>query len=179
MAVWMWSSFLLLAAEPPAAAAATDATAATAAPPVEDAGVVRLVVPVGEPVDAVRRRVGEHPGGVSLAFAGAGWGWTADDVEAFVYRAIEARNLRSLDLHGQPVGLGGAKAIAASPHLGALRALDLVGCDIAEAGARALAYSPGLGALERLRVDATVGARGLAALKERYGARVEVVEPPR
>lgn len=132
-----------------------------------------LTFRTGTPLAEVRAALAAHPEGVALDLDRAGKGWTGDDVEALVYRSIEARNLRSLDLSGNPIGAPGAMAVAASPHLAGLRRLDLSGCGIGEAGARGLAYSEGLGALEWLRIDTKdAGTPGLAELKERFGERV-------
>ncbi|MFZ5479604.1 MAG: hypothetical protein ACOZNI_22755 [Myxococcota bacterium] len=143
------------------------------APPVAAEQAAPLSFPAGTPIAEVRAALAAHPEGVALKLAKGPRAWTGDEVEALVHKSPEARNLRALDLSGNPVGSAGAMAIAASPHLGALRSLDLSGCRIAEAGARGLAYSEGLAALETLRVDAKdPGPRGLEELKARFGAKL-------
>ncbi len=127
----------------------------------------------GTTVADVRAALAQHPGGVGLTLARSARAWTADEIEALIHRSSEARNLRTLNVSGNPIGSAGAMAIAASLHLSALTALDLRGCRIGEAGARGLAYSEGLGALTRLWISAAdPGPLGLAALRERYGDRL-------
>ena len=64
-----------------------------------------------------------------------------------------------------PIGSGGARLLAASPHLGRLTALDLGSNEIDDAGVEALAACPGLARLTELVLsDNRVGDTGAQAL---------------
>lgn len=67
----------------------------------------------------------------------------ASDVAGFL-AALDAPQLRRLDLSGYPVDAAGAKALATRPEFGSLRRLRLQECGIGNAGLAAPAASPHL-----------------------------------
>lgn len=132
-------------------------------------------VPGGTPIAEVRTLLAAHHDGLELRLSPLPRAWTAEEIEGLVHKLPDARNLRVLDVSGNPIGAAGAKAIAASPYLGGLLRLDVTGCKVEEAGARGLAYSEGLGALQELRLGTgDTNERGLAELRARYGERLQV-----
>lgn len=151
--------------------------AAPECPPAQECTAAAIGFVAGTSLDEVRAALAAHPEGVALTLTAGARPWTAEELEALVYRSKEATNLRALVLSGNPVGDASAMAIAASPHLGRLTTLDLRGCKVREAGARGLAYSEGLGALTVLTLDGRgIGVRGREALKARFGAVVILAE---
>jgi uncharacterized protein (TIGR02996 family) len=133
-------------------------------------------------------------GGDGMASALAGWSRLAglaeldltDDgigdlgVVALVESA-RLSGLRVLRLGSNGIGDVGACALACSPHLAGLHTLELHGNmnppAIGDRGARALARSPYLAGLARLDVSwCALGAAGKAALRDRFGDRVNVTD---
>jgi uncharacterized protein (TIGR02996 family) len=81
--------------------------------------------------------------------------------------------LEDLRLGRNAIGDAGAAALAGASSLAGLRALDLAANDLTDEGAEALAASPHLGRLTSLVVRGNlIGARGRAALLDRFGERV-------
>jgi hypothetical protein len=82
--------------------------------------------------------------------------------------------LRELTLSGCDAGDAGARAIAARPW--PLRTLGMPGCRVGDEGALAIAGSPALeGAIRiNLRNNPMIGERAIAALRERFGRRIEL-----
>jgi hypothetical protein len=96
--------------------------------------------------------------------------------------------LRRLDASGCMLDAASARVIASSPAARSLEELHLAYDPIGDVGALALAASPHLERLGYLRVgqtaprsQPTVGARGMAALRERFGGRLDdgISEPGR
>jgi serine/threonine protein kinase len=84
-------------------------------------------------------------------------------------------NLSVLDLGHNLVGDHGVQALASSPGLANLNALILVSNRIGDDGALALADSPHLASLAELKpLDNHITARGVKALRERFGKRVRI-----
>jgi len=88
------------------------------------------------------------------------------DVEGLAGSALlESR--RGLRLSGHPLGIVGAKAIAASHHLGRLEVLELDTCGLGDSGARAIGYSHRLGSLRELDLGGNaLGAYAVEAIAE-------------
>lgn len=77
------------------------------------------------------------------------------------------KTLRSLSLRDEPLGLSGARALAASPDLASLEELSLGSCEVPEKGLAALAGSTSLESLERLGLS-NVNAKALAAMLQAW-----------
>jgi uncharacterized protein (TIGR02996 family) len=80
---------------------------------------------------------------------------------------LGVETLSFVDYFDSPLTAGGARALAASPHLGQLRTLYLYRNDIGDAGLEALVVAPWLDGLQALDVtDAGLTAVGVRALAE-------------
>src|SRR6185369_2693289 len=79
-------------------------------------------------------------------------------------RALDAPNLRHLDLNGWQLGDDGARALARNRSLAKLTQLSLESCRIGDAGAKALIASPHLQNLISLRLGANPIRHGANAL---------------
>jgi uncharacterized protein (TIGR02996 family) len=83
-------------------------------------------------------------------------------------------HLKTLLLAGTRLGPWGAEILASSPHLAGLTTLDLQDNRLGGRAAEHLARSPFLRNLVRLRLgDNGIGAQGQAALRARFGDRVQ------
>ncbi len=78
--------------------------------------------------------------------------------------ALEMPELRHLSLTDLPVGVRGAKAIAAGGTFANLTRLDLANCGLREKGARAIVESPALGNLTVLDLSGNNAGRGIIKL---------------
>jgi hypothetical protein len=84
--------------------------------------------------------------------------------------------LEELNLSSNGIGAAGAKALAGWPGLASVKVLDLRGNPITLGGAEALADSPYRGKLRSVNLgNLKASADRLAALRERFGAKVKVV----
>lgn len=92
---------------------------------------------------------------------------TEAGVSALVGPRSHLQNLRDLSLSSNPIGDGGALALACSPHLASLTELAAGECQIGPDGAWALASSSHLGKLRNLVLSFNpIGEQGARALAE-------------
>jgi uncharacterized protein (TIGR02996 family) len=92
--------------------------------------------------------------------------------------ASHLKRLEVLDLRANGLDRQAGELIATAPTLAGLRCLDLDENFLDDHAALALAASPYLGRIERLSLRHNrIHAAGLAALQERFGDLVELVEP--
>jgi uncharacterized protein (TIGR02996 family) len=157
-----------------------DGARALAESPILD-GVVDLAVQTNRFGDEGAAALAASPHLGALQSLSIGYNGLGDEGTRALALSPRLPSLTYLNLVGNRIGDAGAEALAASPHLRGLRELHLGGNRIGRAGALALAASDVLGGLTQLTnydYNFRMGREGEAALRRRFGDRVDFAPRP-